>query len=79
MDKILYMFAGLGMLFSFFFIIGLIAKRYGSKEPRNKYKHWVKHYSHINEKHFMKNYKWCHNGKHWFDVKEEYSCICYAR
>jgi hypothetical protein len=52
--------------------------QYINNKPRNKEVDY-KDYDYIPKKYFMEHYRWCDHGKHYFDSKEEYQCICYAR
>ena len=82
MEQVIYMFAALGMLFTFFTVLDFIVKKvriYNANKPRNKEKDYLNDYDYLDKKDFMENYRFCSTCKRYFDAKEEYQCICYAR
>ena len=82
MNKVIYMFAILGILFTFFTLSWFIVKKvreYNANKPRNKEKDYLNDYDYLDKEDFMENYRFCNNCNCYFDGKEEYQCMCYAR
>lgn len=82
MNQVIYMFAALGMFVTFFTVLHFIVKKvreYNTNKPRNKEKDYLNGYDYLDKEDFMKNYRFCSTCKGYFDAKEEYQCMCYAR
>ena len=82
MEKVICMFAALGMLFTFLTVLYFIVKKvreYNANKPRNKEKDYLNGYDYLDKEDFMENYRFCSTCKSYWDASEDCQCMCYAR
>ena len=75
-------FTIIGIITVIGFMLNIIVKeinKYNKKKERNKYKDWLEGYDYETYDIFSEHYRWCEYGSHYFDSREDYNCICYAR